>query len=104
MLHISHFIGSADEKKGLEQNTDDVSITFHAVTETGLAAMLDGDVSHDPITRFFIRTGSTFKDLWNSEKSTVISQKAALRLFLMLFPHRPCGLFDARLIILFCGG
>jgi hypothetical protein len=40
-------------------------------TATGLSSMMDGDVSHDQITRFLSKNEFTSKDLWKRVKSTV---------------------------------
>ena len=40
-------------------------------TATGLSSMMDGDVSHDQITRFLSKNEFTSKDLWKQVKSTV---------------------------------
>ena len=51
--------------------TDYLLSTFGAATATGLSAMVDGDVSHDQITRFLSAQEYTYKDLWHQVKSTV---------------------------------
>ena len=45
-------------------------------TATGLSAMMDGDVSHDQITRFLSAEKCTSKDLWLKVKSVVRSCEA----------------------------
>ena len=40
------------KKADLDLYTDYLLSTFGAATATGLSAMVDGDVSHDQITRF----------------------------------------------------
>lgn len=40
------------KKADLDLYTDYLLSTFSAATATGLSAMVDGDVSHDQITRF----------------------------------------------------
>ena len=47
--------------------------TFGAATATGLSAMVDGDVSHDQVTRFLSAQQYTSKDLWQQVKPTVRS-------------------------------
>jgi len=47
--------------------------TFGAATATGLSAMVDGEVSHDQITRFLSAQEYTSKDLWQQVKRTVRS-------------------------------
>lgn len=45
--------------------------TFGSATATGLSAMVDGEVSHDKITRLLSGQDYTSKDLWNQVKSTL---------------------------------
>lgn len=40
-------------------------------TATGLSAMLDGEVSHDQVTRLLSERAYTSKDLWREVKATV---------------------------------
>ena len=46
---------------------------FGAATATGLSALVEGDVSHDQITRFLSAQDYTSKDLWREVKSTIRS-------------------------------
>lgn len=55
----------------LELYTDYLLSTFGAATSTGLSAMVDGEVSHDRITRFLSGRDYTSRDLWQQVKSTV---------------------------------
>ena len=55
----------------LELYTDYLLSTFGATTATGLSAMVQGDVSHDRITRFLSRQDYTSKDLWLQVKTMV---------------------------------
>ena len=55
----------------LELYTDYLLSTFGAATDTGLSAMVDGDVSHDRITRFLSRQEYTSRDLWLQVKAMV---------------------------------
>lgn len=57
----------------LELYTDYLLSTFGAATATGLSAMVEGDVSHDRITRFLSKQEYTSKDLWLQVKATVRS-------------------------------
>lgn len=59
------------KKANLDLYTDYLLSTFGAATATGLSAMLDGDISHDRITRFLSAQDYTSKDLWQQVKSTV---------------------------------
>ena len=45
--------------------------TFGAATATGLSAMVEGEVSHDRITRFLSAQEYLSKDLWLQVKPTV---------------------------------
>ena len=59
------------EKADLNLYTDYLLSTFGAATATGLSAMVEGDVSHDKITRFLSEQDCTSKDLWHEVKSTI---------------------------------
>jgi len=51
--------------------TDYLLSSFGATTATGLSAMVDGDVSHDQVTRMLSERDYTSKDLWQQVKATV---------------------------------
>ena len=55
----------------LELYTDYLLSSFGATTATGLSAMVQGDVSHDRITRFLSGQDYTSKDLWLQVKTMV---------------------------------
>jgi hypothetical protein len=59
------------KKADLELYTDYLLSTFGAATATGLSAMVEGEVSHDQITRFLSAQEYTSKDLWQQVKPTV---------------------------------
>jgi len=59
------------KKAELELYTDYLISTFGAATATGLSSMVDGDVSHDRVTRFLSEREYTSRDLWRQVKSTV---------------------------------
>ena len=59
------------KKAELELYTDYSLSTFGATTATGLSEMVDGQVSHDRITRFLSEAPYTSKDLWLQVKSVV---------------------------------
>ena len=59
------------KKAELDLYTDYLISTFGSATATGLSAMVDGDVSHDSVTRFLSEREYTSKDLWLQVKSTV---------------------------------
>ncbi len=59
------------KKENLELYTDYLISNSGYATATGLSAMLDGEVSHDKVTRFLSEREYTSKDLWREVKSTV---------------------------------
>lgn len=59
------------KKADLELYTDYLLSTFGQATATGLSAMVDGEVSHDRITRFLSEREYSSQDLWQQVKSTV---------------------------------
>jgi hypothetical protein len=59
------------EKEKLELYSDYLICTNGFATATGLSAVLDGEISHDKITRFLSEREYTSKDLWKEVKSTV---------------------------------
>jgi hypothetical protein len=59
------------EKEKLDLYTDFLICNSGFATATGLSAMLDGDVSHDQMTRFLSAREYTSKDLWRQVKTTV---------------------------------
>ena len=61
------------KKADLDLYADYLLSTFGAATATGLSAMLEGEVSHDQVTRFLSAQEYTSKDLWQQVKSTVRS-------------------------------
>jgi hypothetical protein len=61
------------KRADLDLYTDYLLSTFDAATATGLSAMLEGEVSHDRITRFLSGQDFTSKDLWQQVKSMVRS-------------------------------
>ncbi len=52
------------KKQDLELYTDYLLSNFGQATATGLSAMVNGEVSHDHITRFLSNNQFTSKDLW----------------------------------------
>jgi len=71
------------KKPERELYTDYLISTFGAATATGLSAMVNGDISHDHMTRFLSEREYTLKDLWLQVKSTVrkIEQDDAVLIF-----------------------
>jgi hypothetical protein len=59
------------EKEKLEIYSDYLICTNGFATATGLSAVLDGEISHDKITRFLSEREYRSKDLWKEVKSTV---------------------------------
>ena len=59
------------KKEELEIYTDYLISTSGYATATGLSSMLDGEMSHDKVTRFLSEREYTSKDLWRELKSTV---------------------------------
>lgn len=57
--------------KLLDLYTDYLISSFGQVTATGLARLLNGEVSHDQITRFLSREPKRSADLWRSAKPLV---------------------------------
>lgn len=55
----------------LDLYTDYLLSTTSYATATGLSAMLDGDMSHDQVTRFLSEREYTSKDLWREVKTVV---------------------------------
>jgi hypothetical protein len=59
------------KKADLDLYTDYLLSTFGATTATGLSALVEGEVSHDRITRFLSEQDYSSKDLWQQVKPTV---------------------------------
>lgn len=57
--------------KELDLYTDYLLSTCTQATATGLSAMLDGEISHDKVTRFLSEREYTSKDLWREVKAVV---------------------------------
>ena len=70
-------------KEYLELYTDYLLSTFGYATATGLSALMDGQVSHDQITRFLSGEEHTSKDLWREVKATVrqVEREGAVLIF-----------------------
>jgi hypothetical protein len=58
-------------KEHLELYTDYLLGTFCKTTAAGLSALVDGQVSHDQVTRFLSCDEYTSKELWQDVKPTV---------------------------------
>jgi hypothetical protein len=71
------------EKEKLDLYTDYLICNNGLATSTGLSAMLDGELSHDQMTRFLSSRKYTSKDLWREVKATVrhIEQDAGCLIF-----------------------
>lgn len=59
------------KKQDLELYTDYLISNSGYATATGLSAMLDGEISHDKVTRILSEREYTSKDLWKEVKATV---------------------------------
>src|SRR5512138_1929680 len=70
-------------KERLELYTDYLLSTFGYATATGLSELVNGQVSHDQITRFLSEEEYTSKDLWQEVKATVreVEQEDAVLIF-----------------------
>ena len=55
----------------LDLYSDYLSVSFSYATATGLSNLLEGDISHDSVTRFLSQPEFSSKDLWKEVKSTV---------------------------------
>ena len=55
----------------LDLYTDYLITSFGPTTATGLSRLVDGDVSHDQVTRFLASPAKTSADLWRIVKPTV---------------------------------
>ena len=58
-------------KKLLALYSDYLLSSFGATTATGLSSLLDGQISHDPVTRFLSQADDPSKELWHQVKSVV---------------------------------
>src|ERR1035438_3669530 len=61
------------QRADLDLYTDYLLSTFGSATATGLSAMVEGEVSHDRITRFLSGQDFTSRDLWQHVKPVVRS-------------------------------
>lgn len=70
-------------KEHLEVYTDYLLSTFGYATATGLSRMVEGELTHDQITRFLSAEEFTSKDLWALVKPTVreIEKEDAVLIF-----------------------
>lgn len=59
------------KKDDLELYSDYLISSFGQTTATGLSAVLDGEISHDHVSRFLSARDYTSKDLWAEVKSMV---------------------------------
>ena len=58
-------------KELLDIYTDYLISQNHYATATGLSSMMNGEISHDKVTRFLKSDDYVSKDLWENTKSTV---------------------------------
>lgn len=59
------------KKQDVELYTDYLISSFGPTTATGLSSMVDGEISHDHVTRFLSNNEFTSKDLWLHVKHVV---------------------------------
>ncbi len=59
------------DKKLLALYSDYLLSSFGATTATGLSSLLDGQISHDQVTRFLSQAEYTSKELWHQVKTVV---------------------------------
>jgi hypothetical protein len=57
--------------------SDYLLASFGATTATGLRQLLEGEVSHDQVTRYLAGTKKTAADLWRTVKSFVRQVQSA---------------------------
>ena len=65
------------QRADLDLYTDYLLSTFGFATATGLSAMVEGEVSHDRVTRFLSGEDFTSKHLWQQVKSVVRSVESS---------------------------
>ena len=58
-------------RENLDIYTDYLICTNGVTTATGLSAMLEGEISHDRVTRFLSARGYGSKELWGEVKAIV---------------------------------
>jgi hypothetical protein len=70
-------------KEHLELYTDYLLSTFGKATATGLSSLVNGQVSHDQVTRFLSGEEYTSKELWQEVKPTVrkVEREGAVLIF-----------------------
>jgi hypothetical protein len=80
------------DKEYLELYTDYLISTFGYATATGLSRMVEGQVSHDQITRFLSGEEYTSKDLWLEVKGTVrkVEREEGVLIFDDTIQEKPC--------------
>jgi hypothetical protein len=71
------------DKNLLDLYSDYLLSSFGATTATGLSTLLDGQISHDQVTRFLSQTDYTSKELWHQVKSVVrtVEREAGVLIF-----------------------
>jgi len=72
-----HCYASPKQRADLDLYTDYLLSAFGAATAAGLSAMVEGEVSHDRVTRFLSGEDFTSKDLWRHVKPVVRSIEAS---------------------------
>lgn len=59
------------KQRHLDLYTDYLIVGFNKATATGLSELIDGELSHDSITRFLSAREFTSKDLWHQVKPVI---------------------------------
>ncbi len=61
----------------LDIYSDYLLASFSQTSATGLSHLLDGEISHDQVTRFLANKKQTSKDLWRTVKPFVKKMSSA---------------------------
>ncbi|NKB72820.1 MAG: hypothetical protein GKR89_37595 [Candidatus Latescibacteria bacterium] len=72
----------------LDLYSDYLLSSFGATAAPALSALLDGPISHDPITRFLARADCTSKELWHQVKPPVRSMEREEGLLFLTTPFK----------------
>jgi hypothetical protein len=83
--------GSAMDKKLLQLYVDGLLSTFSRSTATSFSALVDGEYSHDAITRFLSNGEFSSRDLWFQVKSVVRSIESPFAVLIVddSISHKP---------------
>ena len=67
---------------------DYLMTSFHYTTATGLSNLLDGDISHDKITRFLASKPFLSADLWKAVKKRFAKLKLMMACLFLTIPSK----------------